>query len=62
MIYKVRCSAHVTILEEEVISISAKSPKEAIKMANEAFDEIMNEKYSWVDYDEVHIEECVKCQ
>ena len=62
MIYRVRSSAHITILESDVISVSAKSPEEAQKLAEEAFHETMEEKYGWVDIDEIHIEECVECQ
>lgn len=30
-------------------------------MAREAFNEAMDAKYGWCDYDDVHIEECVEC-
>ena len=59
-IFKVRVSSHVTILQEEVISVGAIDEKEAREMAKYAFDQIMDEKYGWCDYDDVHIEECVE--
>ena len=60
MIYRVRCGAHITIYEGEVISVCADSIDEAKEMAEEGFREIMDEKYSWVDIDEVNFEEIVE--
>jgi hypothetical protein len=60
-IFKVRVSSHVTILQEEVISVGAIDEKDAHEMAKDAFGQIMDEKHGWCDYDDVHIEECVEC-
>ena len=60
-IFKVRVSSHVTIYQEEEISVGAIDEKDACEMAKDAFDQIMNEKHGWCDYDDVRIEECVEC-
>ena len=59
--FKVRVSSHVTILEEDTFSIDAIDEADVRQAAKEAFDEAMNAKYGWCDYDDVHIEECVEC-
>ena len=60
-IFKVRVSSHVTILEEDPFSVGAIDEADAHRMAREAFNEVMDAKYGWCDYDDVHIEECVEC-
>ena len=60
-IFKVRVSSHVTILEEDTFSVGAIDEADAHQMAKEAFNEAMDAKYGWCDYDDVHIEECVEC-
>jgi hypothetical protein len=60
-IFKVRLNAHVTIFQEEVISVGAINEEDAKAMAKEAFAQIMDEKHGWADFDEAHIEECVEC-
>ena len=59
-IFKVRVSSHVTILEEDTFSVGAIDEADARQMAKEAFDEAMDAKYGWCDYDDIHIEECVE--
>lgn len=60
-IFKVRVSSHVTILQEETISVGAIDETDAKAMAKEAFAQIMDEKHGWADFDEIKIEECVEC-
>jgi hypothetical protein len=60
-IFKVRLNAHVTIFQEEIISVGAIDEEDAKAMAKEAFAQAMDEKHGWADFDEVHIEECVEC-
>lgn len=60
--YKVRINSHVTIFEEEEVTVSAENEWEAREVARDAFQECMENKYPWCDYDTTHIEECVKCQ
>ena len=59
--FKVQVSSHVTILEEDTFSVGAIDEADARQMVKEAFNEAMNAKYGWCDYDDVHIEECVEC-
>lgn len=60
-IFRVKLNAHVTIFQEEVISVGAINEDDAKTMAKEAFAQIMDEKHGWADFDEVYIEECVEC-
>ena len=55
-VYQVAVSAHITILASEDLPIEASSPKEAEKIAKEMFEKDLEQKYPWVDYDEINID------
>ena len=61
MIYRMRVNGQPTIFYEDEISVKADSPEEAAEMAKEAFKEILEERFGWVDIDTIFTEE-LKCQ
>ena len=54
MIYQIRVHGQPTIFYEDVVSVKANSPEEAKKMAQEAFVEILDERFGWADIDTIN--------
>ena len=54
MIYRIRVHGQPTIFYEDEISVKADSPEEAKEMAQDAFREILNERFRWVDIDTIN--------
>ena len=54
MIYQIRVHGQPTIFCEGVISVKADSPEEAKEMAQEAFREILDERFGWADIDTIN--------
>lgn len=54
MIYRIRVHGRPTIFYEDEISVKADSPEEAKEMAQDAFREILNERFRWVDIDTIN--------
>ena len=61
MIYQIKVHGQPTIFYEDVVSVKANSPEEAKAMAQEAFKEILDERFGWADIDTIFTEE-LKCQ
>jgi hypothetical protein len=55
--FKVTVGAHVTIYEERTFEVRANDMEEAETIARGKFDDAMEEKYPWCDYDTIHINE-----
>lgn len=56
MKYRLCLSAHVTICEVVTYDIEADNASAAIKEAGQRFNNDMQTKHSWCDYDEVNID------
>ena len=54
MIYQIRVHGQPTIFYEDVVSVKANSPEEAKKIAQEAFVEILDERFGWADIDTIN--------
>ena len=54
MIYQIRVHGQPTIFYEDVVSVKADSPEEAKEMAQEAFREILDERFGWADIDTIN--------
>ena len=54
MIYQIRVHGQPTIFYEDVVSVKADNPEEAKKMAQEAFVEILDERFGWADIDTIN--------
>ena len=53
MIYRIRVHGQPTIFYDDVVSVKADSPEEAKEMAQEAFREILDERFGWADIDTI---------
>jgi hypothetical protein len=51
MIYQIRVHGQPTIFYDDVVSVKADSPEEAKEMAQDAFREILDERFGWADID-----------
>ena len=49
MIYKMRVHGQPTIFYDDVVFVKADSEEEAKEMAQEAFREILDERFGWAD-------------
>lgn len=54
MIYQIRVHGQPTIFYEDIVSVKADSPEEAKAMAQEAFVEILDERFGWADIDTIN--------
>ena len=54
MIYQIRVHGQPTIFYDDVVSVKADGPEEAKKMAQEAFREILDERFGWADIDTIN--------
>ena len=54
MIYQIRVHGQPTIFYEDVVSVKADSSEEAKAMAQEAFREILDERFGWADIDTIN--------
>ena len=54
MIYQIKVHGQPTIFYEDVVSVKANSPEEAKEMAQEAFREILDERFGWADIDTIN--------
>ena len=53
MIYRIRVHGQPTIFYDDVVSVKADSPEEAKEMSQEAFREILDERFGWADIDTI---------
>lgn len=54
--YDVEVSAHVTVLESQIFTVEAENEKDAQDWAQVRFDNWVNQKHAWCDYDESRTE------
>ena len=54
MIYKFRVHGQPTIFYEDEVFVVADSDEEAQEMAKEAYREILEERFGWVDIDTIN--------
>ena len=54
MIYQIRVHGQPTIFYDDVVSVKADSVEEAKEMAQEAFREILDERFGWADIDTIN--------
>ena len=54
MIYQIRVHGQPTIFYDDVVSVKADSLEEAKEMAQEAFREILDERFGWADIDTIN--------
>lgn len=57
--YEIQLSAMVTIMEIQTLEVSAESEDEAIEKAKKEFDQLLEHKHGYCDYDEARVEETV---
>ena len=57
--YRVSLGAIVAVSEYYEIYINGNSEEEAIELAKKDFDQHLNHKFGWCDYDEARVEEVV---
>lgn len=61
MVYKMRVHGQPTIFYEDEVFVEAESEEEAAEKAKDAFPEILEERFGWVDIDTVFAE-VLECQ
>lgn len=54
MVYKFRVHGQPTIFYEDEVFVVADSDEEAQEMAKEAYREILEERFGWVDIDTIN--------
>lgn len=55
--YEIQLSAMVTILEVQTIEVTAENEDEAVEKAKKEFDQLLEHKHGYCDYDEARVEE-----